>query len=113
MWKTTPMNPIVRLLALATLCGPRLIAQPADPASLTKEGVALDLGGHYAEARAKLSSALAQSPDSTKDRALRNLAVSYAFTCDRANVGRFEHQVIDGRLSAKDPIGAADVDNEL
>lgn len=101
--------------ALATIifCGP-LGAQTTDSTSLTAQGIALDLDGHYAEARAKLSQAIDQaSTDSAKARPRRTLAISYAFTCDSREVSRYEHQVIDAATAKKDFNSAADVSNEL
>jgi tetratricopeptide (TPR) repeat protein len=87
---------------------------PADSTSLVAQGVALDLDGHYADARAKLSQAIEQAPtDSAKARPRRALAVSYAFTCDTREVTRFERQVIDAATAKKDFNDAADVSNEL
>ncbi len=100
-------------LALGVLGGP-LRAQNTDSTSLVAQGVALDLDGHYAEARAKLSQALDQAPtDSAKARPRRTLAISYAFTCDTRDVSRYERQVIDASTATKDYNGAADVSNEL
>ena len=97
----------VLLLALA------LLQQP-DSTSLLAQGAALDLDGHYAEARAKLSQAIDKAgTDSAKTPARRSLAISYAFTCDTKEVSKYEHQVIDPRVAAKDYNGAADVSNEL
>ena len=87
---------------------------PADSTSLVARGVALDLDGHYAEARAKLSQAIDQAPtDSAKAQPRRALAVSYAFTCETREVTRYERQVIDAATVKKDFNGAADVSNEL
>jgi tetratricopeptide (TPR) repeat protein len=88
--------------------------QPADSTSLIAQGVALDLDGHYAEARAKLSQAIDQSPtDSAKAQPRRALAISYAFTCGTREVSRYERQVIDAATAKKDFNAAADVSNEL
>jgi tetratricopeptide (TPR) repeat protein len=98
---------------LYTLLAVALLQQP-DTTSLVAQGVALDLDGHYAEARAKLSQAIDKAPtDSAKAPARRSLAISYAFTCDTREASRYEHQVIDPRTGAKDYNGAADVSNEL
>lgn len=86
----------------------------ADSTSLVAQGIALDLDGHYADARAKLSQAIDQAPtDSAKARPRRALAVSYAFTCDTREVSRYERQVIDAATAKKDFNDAADVSNEL
>jgi tetratricopeptide (TPR) repeat protein len=102
-------------LSVCLLFGGVLAAQqPADSTSLIAQGSALDLDGHYAEARAKLSQAIAGAPnDSLRVPARRSLAISYAFTCDTREASRYEHQVIDPRTASKDFIGAADVSNEL
>lgn len=100
------MHALAFVLALA-------VAQP-DSTSPLAQGIALDLDGHYAEARAKLTEAIAQAPtDSAKAGPRRSLAISYAFTCDTKDVSKYEHQVIDPRIAHKDYVGAADVSNEL
>lgn len=107
---------LCRALAFASLAcnAAPLTAQSPDQAALIKSAVALDLDGHYPEARADLSKAIDLAPtDSAKARARRTLAVSYAFTCDVGDAARVEHQVIDASIAARDYIGAADVDNEL
>jgi tetratricopeptide (TPR) repeat protein len=76
--------------------------------------VALDLAGQYDEARSHLAKAISGSQaDSIKTRALRTMAVSYAFTRDGADAAKAEQQVIDAALAKQDFVGAADVDNEL
>jgi tetratricopeptide (TPR) repeat protein len=76
--------------------------------------VALDLAGQYDEARSHLAKAISGSQaDSIKARALRTMAVSYAFTRDGADAAKAEQQVIDAALAKQDFVGAADVDNEL
>ena len=76
--------------------------------------VALDLEGSYDAAREHLRKALASpQPDSLKVRALRTMAVSYAFTRNAADAAKYEHEVIDPALARQDFVGAADVDNEL
>jgi tetratricopeptide (TPR) repeat protein len=93
---------------------PAVAQQPPESAALIKSAVALDLDGHYADARAQLTKAIGLADsDSLKTRARRTLAVSYAFTCDRTDAAAVEHQIIDPRLSGRDFTGAADVDNEL
>jgi hypothetical protein len=78
------------------------------------EGVALDLDGQYPAARAHLEQAIAMAPnDSAKARALRTMAVSYAFTRNADEAAKYERQVIDAANARQDWLGAADVDNEL
>jgi tetratricopeptide (TPR) repeat protein len=103
------------LLASIALTARVVAAQPtADSTSLVAQGVALDLGGHYADARTKFSQAIDHAPtDSAKSQPRRALAVSYAFTCDTRQVRRYEQQVIDAATTKKDFNAAADVSNEL
>ena len=76
--------------------------------------VALDLDGEYSAARAHLEQALAIAPnDSIKARALRTMAVSYAFSRNASDAAKYERQVIDAAVARQDWLGAADVDNEL
>ncbi len=77
-------------------------------------GVALDLEGQYPAARAHLEQAIAIAPnDTVKARALRTMAISYAFTRNGDDAAKYERQVIDAALARQDWLGAADVDNEL
>jgi tetratricopeptide (TPR) repeat protein len=109
-----PRTNVCVLASLALTAGAVLAQPPADSTSLVAQGIALDLDGHYAEARAKLSQAIDQaSTDSAKVRPRRALAVSYAFTCDTREVSHYERQVIDAATAAKDFNSAADVSNEL
>jgi tetratricopeptide (TPR) repeat protein len=105
----------LRLLASMAVGASVVSAQaPVDSTSLVAQGIALDLDGHYTEARAKLSQAIDQAPtDSAKARPRRTLAISYAFTCDTRDVSRYERQVIDAVVAKKDFNDAADVSNEL
>jgi len=76
--------------------------------------VALDLDGQYPAARTHLQEAIAMAPsDSVKARALRTMAVSYAFTRNADDAAKYERQVIDPAVAKQDWVGAADVDNEL
>lgn len=76
-------------------------------------GIALDLKGQYAEARKHLARALEVAPADQKPRALRTLAVSYAFEGNAAEAARYEQQVFDARLAGNDFAGAAEIANEL
>src|SRR5215469_5045148 len=77
-------------------------------------GIALDLEGQYPAARAHLEQAIAIAPsDSAKARALRTIAISYAFTRNADEAAKYERQVIDAALAKQDWLAAADVDNEL
>jgi len=127
MMRTRPTlcHPTLAIAASIVIAAAPLVAQAPRPgtssgpeatpfdAHLTK-AVALDLEGKYADARTHLREALATSPpDSLKVRALRTMAVSYAFTRSAADAATYEHQVIDPALARQDFVGAADVDNEL
>src|SRR5450755_1559842 len=111
------MSPILRGVVIwGALCtGASALAQPpTDPSALIKSAVAMDLDGHYADARGQLTTAIGlATSDSLKTRARRTLAVSYAFTCDMTDAAAVEHQIIDPRVAGRDFTGAADVDNEL
>ena len=76
-------------------------------------GIALDLKGDYAEARQHLSKAIELAPADAKQQTLRNMAFSYAFEANAGEAAKFEQQVFDARLSARDFTGAAEVANEL
>jgi tetratricopeptide (TPR) repeat protein len=88
--------------------------QSVDSTSLVAQAMALDLDGHYTDARAKLSQAINQAAtDSAKARPRRTLAISYAFTCETRDVSRYERQVIDAAAAKQNFGDAADVSNEL
>ena len=76
-------------------------------------GIALDLKGSYAEARAHFTEAIALAPAENKQQALRAMAMSYAFEGNAAEAAKFEQQVFDARLSANDFTGAGEIANEL
>jgi len=76
-------------------------------------GIALDLKGNYAEAREHFSRAIELAPAENKQQALRAMAMSYAFEGNAGEGARFEQQVFDARMSAKDFIGAGETANEL
>lgn len=77
-------------------------------------GVALDLQGHYEEARTHLQKAidLAGSDEKAKAQALRTMAMSYAFEQKVSEASKYEHQVFDTQLAAHDYIAAAEIANE-
>ena len=77
-------------------------------------GVVLDLDGRYDEARQHLTMAISDaSSDSMQTRALRTMAVSYAFTRSCADAAKYEQQVIDAANARHDYTAVADVANEL
>lgn len=77
-------------------------------------GVALDLQGHYDEARAHLQKAidLAGPDEKAKAQALRTMAMSYAFEEKANEASKYERQVFDAQLAAHDYTGAAETANE-
>ncbi len=76
-------------------------------------GVALDLKGQYAEARKHLGRAVELASADQKGRALRTMAMSFAFEGNTAEAARFEKQVFDSLLAAGNFTGAAGIANEL
>jgi Flp pilus assembly protein TadD len=77
-------------------------------------GVALDLAGSYAAARASFAKAieLAGSPQQ-KTQAERSMAMSYAFDGDCANTARYEVPVYEAYLADKDFYNAGEIADEL
>jgi tetratricopeptide (TPR) repeat protein len=75
---------------------------------------ALDLQGHYDEARVHFQKAidLAGPDNKAKAPALRGMAMSYAFEQKADEASKFERQVFDAQLAAHDFIAAAEVANE-
>ncbi|MGO8794631.1 MAG: tetratricopeptide repeat protein [Candidatus Sulfotelmatobacter sp.] len=76
-------------------------------------GIALDLKGNYAEARQHLTKAIEVAPAESKQQMLRAMAVSYAFERNPVEAAKYEQQVFDARMGAKDFTGAAEIANEL
>jgi len=77
-------------------------------------GVVLDLDGRYDEARRHLTTAISDAPnDSAKTRALRTMAVSYAFTRSAGEATTYEQRVMDAATARQDYTAVADVANEL
>ena len=76
-------------------------------------GIALDLKGNYAEAREHLTKAIEAAPADAKQQALRTMAFSYAFEGNAGEAAKFEQQVFDARMFARDFTGAAETANEL
>ena len=88
---------------------------PKSSGAHVQVGVLLDLAGQYAEARQHFKAAIDTSSGSPQDssRAMRAMAMSYAFEGDCKNVATYESQVYDRNLTAGDFIGAGEVANEL
>jgi tetratricopeptide (TPR) repeat protein len=76
-------------------------------------GMALDLKGEYGEARKHLNRAIELATAETKERALRAMAVSYAFEGKADESAKYEKQVFDRRLAKPDFPAAAEIANEL
>jgi tetratricopeptide (TPR) repeat protein len=76
-------------------------------------GIALDLKANYVEARRHFVKAIEFATPDSKQQALRAMAMSYAFGGNTGESAKFEQQVIDARMSARDYIGAAEISNEL
>ncbi len=76
-------------------------------------GIALDLKGDYAAARAHLTQAIELAPTADKAQALRTLALSYAFEGNAYKAAESEMQVFNTRLAKSDSIGAAETCDEL
>ena len=78
-----------------------------------ESGVALDLKGDYAAAREHLKKAIELAPVDQKNRALRIMAISYAFESNSDEAEKYEKQVFDAQLAKSDYEAAAGVANEL
>jgi tetratricopeptide (TPR) repeat protein len=78
-----------------------------------ESGIALDLKANYAEARQHFTKAIEVAPADAKQQALRTMAFSYAFEGNASEAAKFEQQVFDARMSARDFTGAAEIANEL
>jgi len=78
-----------------------------------ESGIALDLKGDYSAAREHLRKAIEVAPPDQKNRALRVLAVSYAFESNATEAEHYEKQVFDALLAKPDYEAAAGVANEL
>ncbi len=76
-------------------------------------GIALDLEGNYAGARAEFSQAIELAPPDAQQPALRSMAFSYAFEKNAPEAAKCEQQVFEARMSARDFVGAAEIADEL
>lgn len=76
-------------------------------------GVVFDLKGDYPEAHRHLAKAIDIATPETRERALRTMAMSYAFECNVGEVGRLEQQIFGMRMARQDFLSAADVANEM
>jgi tetratricopeptide (TPR) repeat protein len=74
-------------------------------------GSALDLKGDYTAARQAIQKAIDMAPANGKVRALRTMAISYAFTADASQAGKYEEQAYQMQMGANnfnDAAGTAD-----
>jgi tetratricopeptide (TPR) repeat protein len=78
-----------------------------------ESGVALDLKGDYTAAREHLKKAIELAPVGQKNRALRIMAISYAFESNSDEAEKYEKQVFGAQLAKSDYEAAAGVANEL
>ncbi len=76
-------------------------------------GMALDLEGKYPEARQHLAKAIEEAPPDAKVRALRTMAVSYAFERNADQAAKYEQQAFDAQYAAKQYADAAGTADEL
>jgi tetratricopeptide (TPR) repeat protein len=74
---------------------------------------ALDLTGHYEEARLHFRMAIDLAPEGVKDQALRMIGVSYAFTGEISEASGYFRQVFDRQTASGNFVSAAEVANEL
>ncbi len=75
-------------------------------------GAALDLKGDYSAARQEIQKGIDAAPANGKVRALRTMAVSYAFSGDASEAGRYEEQAYKLQFAANDFSGAAGTADE-
>ena len=88
-------------------------AAPASVQANTQAGVILDLQGRYADARQYFDKAIAAAKPEEKPRALRNMAMSYAFERDCPGAVKYQQQAFDLQLARNDYTGAAEAANEV
>ncbi len=90
-----------------------LAINPAMYEANASNGVALDLLGRYAEARASLAKAIDAATPAQKTGALRSMAFSYAFERNCDGAVRYAKQAFDIEMARVDYNAAAEVANEL
>jgi Flp pilus assembly protein TadD len=106
---------LLSALSLPALAAAQPPQQPTGPAAdFNKQGVAADLAGNYADARKAFAKAieLSTSPDA-KARAMRNMAMSYAFENNCKEAAKYEEPLYQQYLDAKDFYNAGEIANEL
>ena len=91
-----------------------LAGSPDSYQANTQAGIVLDLMGQYGDARKYLAKAVeVTKTDQDKTRALRNLAMSYAFESDCQGAAKYAGQAFDIFQAAKDAFNSGEVANEL
>jgi len=75
-------------------------------------GAALDLKGDYSVARQEIQKGIDAAPANGKVRALRTMAISYAFTDDAGQAGKYEQQAYTIQMAANDFNAAAGTADE-
>ena len=76
-------------------------------------GIALDLLGRYGEARQHFEKAILEASADTKNQALVNMGVSYAFESNAKSASIFYRQAFDRAMAAPDLRSAAETANAL
>jgi Flp pilus assembly protein TadD len=90
-----------------------LASDPKNYEANLNAGIALDLQGHYSDARNYLLRAVEVAPPDRQVQALRTTAVSFAFQCDVKQVTNFEQQAYDQQMKNQKFTDAAGTANEL
>jgi tetratricopeptide (TPR) repeat protein len=91
-----------------------LQASPNSVAGNNAAGVVLDLLGQGAEARKYFTKAIAAAPDPRgKAAAARAMAMSYAFERNCQGAAKYEQQVFDFHVAAKDAFQQGEIADEL
>lgn len=77
-------------------------------------GTTLDLLGNYAEAQQHIRKSIDVAPNAdAKTQAARAMAVSYAFERKPEEAAKYEKQIFDSHLAAKNYTNAAEIGDEL
>jgi tetratricopeptide (TPR) repeat protein len=76
-------------------------------------GQALDLQGKYDDARRELARAIQLAPAELKIRALKAMAISYAFERNPAEAAKYEQQAFDSQMGSQNFFAAGETANEL
>ncbi len=91
-----------------------LAASPSSFAANNQTGVLLDLMGQYTEARKLFAKAIEAAPTpANKGQALRSMAMSYAFESNCKEAAKYESQLYEMNLAAKDFYNAGEIADEL